>query len=611
MEPLRLRPRERVPLSIRTKWFIANAVVVLLLLGALTYAMTYYSRGFIEQKIRENARYSVSQLALNVDHLMQSYEQIMDYLYTNNNLQERLLASYGSFPEAEQMYFETVDPVLQSVRGMSQISRLVFYTENPLFEFAGFVRIDEEVRRSEWYRAFRAQPERVKIWWPPQEDAFRRQGVIRLTQRLNNLSESAELYVTMDLDVRLFDTLIAEENKRHRFIVALPDGSVVLDSRRPGVYGAKLTDDAFGGRLQAGDAGSFRVREGDDSELLLYETLGGRNSVRGMKVAVLIPEDELMAHANEIRRIAVLLCCGAVALSILLIYALSLGLTKRLTRLAGAMRRVNSEQLQPMTDVKGNDEISALGRIFNGLIERIDRLIKDVYQSEINRRELELRTKESELYALQTQINPHYLFNTLTAIRGNLLEKGDRENAETIQLLARSFRQVLGKHGQMIRLREELETVDTYLRIQRFRFGERLTYEIDVPEACRDYAVPRLALQTLVENAVVHALERCEGPTAIAVRAEAAARGTICVTVADDGPGIPEAALADIRGGLDEAAPTGERHIGLRNIHQRLRHTFGSGFGLVLDSAPGAGTRVSLLLPGERDDEDEGGTRDG
>ncbi|MBB6671629.1 cache domain-containing sensor histidine kinase [Cohnella nanjingensis] len=598
-------------MSIRIKWFLANALVVLLLLGTLTLAMTVYSRDFIDQKIRENSRYSVSQLALNVDHLMQSYEQIMDYLYTNNNLQERLLAQYGSFPEAEQMYFETVDPVLQSVRGISQMTRLVFYTENPLFEFAGFVPIDEDVKRSDWYAAFRANPERVKIWWPPRQDAFRHQGNFRLTQRLNNLNEDAELYVTMDLDVRLFDNLIANENKRHRFIVTLPDGSVVLDSHRSETYGANLRDYDFADRIGQADAGSFRVRDGEDSDLLIYQTLVGRSSVRGMKVISLIPEDELIANANEIRRIAVLLLCGAVALSIALIYALSLGLTKRLTKLASAMRSVNTEQLKPMQGMKGNDEISALGRIFNGLIDRIDRLIKDVYQSEINRRELELRTKESELYALQTQINPHYLFNTLTAIRGSLLEKGDKENAETIKLLALSFRQVLGKSGQVIRLQEELETVDTYLRIQRFRFGERLSYEIAVPEAYRGYAVPRLALQTLVENAVVHALEQNENPTAIVIRAEEEAGGALRVTVADDGPGIPAAALAEIRRGLDEAAPTGEKHIGLRNIHQRLRHTFGPDYGLVLDSEAGAGTRVSMRLPGDRHGDGQGGKQDG
>jgi sensor histidine kinase YesM len=583
--------------SIRTKWFIANLLAVLFLLGTLTLTMTLYSRNSLYEKIRENSRYSVSQLALNVDHLMQSYEQIMDFLYTNYNLQERLLAQYDSFPEAEQMYFETVDPLLQSIRGSQQISNLVFYTENPLFQFAGFFPINDEVRRSDWYRAFRSNPASVKSWWPPRKDTYRNVGVLRLTQRLNNLNPDAELYVTMDLNARLFDNLIANENKRHRFIVALPSGDIVLDSQLTDIFGRNLKDYSFYGELTESDSGSVKVTDATGSYLLLYQTLGGRSSVRGTKVISLIPEGELLTNANEIQRIAFLLFGAAVGLSIAIVYFLSRGMTKRLLKLASAMKSVNSEQLQPIEEIKGNDEINALGRIFNGMIARIDRLIRDVYQSEINRRELELRTKESELYALQTQINPHYLFNTLTAIRGSLLENGDKDNAEMIRLLALSFRRMLGKSGQTIRLQEELETVDMYLRIQRFRFGDRLIYDIRVPEACRGCEAPRLALQTIVENAIVHALERSERPISIAIRADEAGPGLIKVEVEDDGPGMTKERLDEIRRGLDEAAPSGEKHIGLRNVHQRLQRSFGPPFGLEIDSRPGAGTRVTMLLP--------------
>nr|WP_273385649.1 sensor histidine kinase [Cohnella zeiphila] len=414
----------------------------------------------------------------------------------------------------------------------------------------------------------------------------------------------------MDLNARLFDNLIANENKRHRYIVALPSGGVLLDSQQSDIFGRNLRDYGFYGKLGDADSGSVKVTDETGSYLLIYQTLGGRSSVRGTKVISLIPEEELLTNANEIRRIALLLFGAAVVLSIAIVYFLSRGMTKRLMKLASGMRSINTEQLRPIANIKGNDEISALGRIFNGLIDRIDRLIRDVYQSEINRRELELRTKESELYALQTQINPHYLFNTLTAIRGSLLENGDKENAEMIKLLAMSFRRVLGKSGQTIRLQEELETVDMYLRIQRFRFGDRLLYDIRVPEDFHRCAVPRLALQTLVENAIVHALERNEKPTTIEIRAESADSDTIRIDVEDNGPGMAKEALAEIRRGLDEAAPSGEKHIGLRNIHQRLRHSFGPPFGLELASEEGAGTRVSMLLPsaGKATDAEGGGT---
>jgi len=587
-------------LRICTKWFLTNMLIVLLLLGSLTYLMNNYSREIIYSKIQDNSRYSVSQLALNIDHLLLSYEQTMDFLFTNDNMQERLLADYDSFADAQAMYFETVDSLIRSLRGSREIDRFVFYSENPLFGFAGFRLIDDRVKRTDWYTAFQSNPRVSKIWWPPIEDPYTHKGIYRLTQRLNNLKAGAQLYVTMDLDVRLFYNLIASENASHRFIAALPNGSVLMDSHRREAYENHLQDYWIYEYMGQSEAGSVRVTKDHSDYLLIYQTLSSRSSVRGLKVVSLIPMDELLTNANEMQRIAILLFVAAMVVSLLLIYGLSLGLTKRLTKLASAMQNMNMEQLQPIVDMKGNDEVNALVRMFNGMIDRIDKLIRDVYQSEINRQELELRTKESELYALQTQINPHYLFNTLTAIRGSLLEKGDDANAEMIKLLAHSFRHVLGKSGQLIRLSEELETVDTYLRIQSFRFAGRFRYDIAVPEALKRYAIPRLSLQTLVENAIIHALERSEKATVLAIRAEVLNGAAFTVSVEDNGPGIAPEELALIMERLNEPSqPPDEKRIGLRNVHQRLRRTFGPAYGLLIESEEGSGTKVCVVLPAE------------
>lgn len=584
--------------SIRSKLFITNTIVVLLLLSSLTFFMTDYSNNIIFKKIEENSRYSVSQLSQNFDNLLQSYEQVMDFLYTNEYLQDRLMASYDSFPEAQKMYFETVDPLLRSVRGSKEVIQFTFYTENPMLEFAGFQKINDAVKELPWYEAYHANPKAVRLWWPAVYDPFKKIGTISLTQRLNNLNPKSELYVMLEFDVRLLYNLIAKENKDNRFIAALADGSIVMDSHNRNKFGDNLHLQWFAKELEGRDAGSVFVEDDERSYLLVYQTLQTRSSVRGMKVMSLIPADSLQANANELKRVAILLLVIAVLVTMIVIYIISQRLTKGLMALASGMKSVNMEELKPIAEIKGNDEVSALGIIFNNMIVRMSRLITDVYQSELSNKELELKTRESELYALQTQINPHYLYNTLNAIRGNLLEKGDKQNAEMVKLLAQSFRNVLNKGGQMITLHEELDIINTYLKIQSFRFAERLEYTIHISKELQHYKIPRLSLQTLVENAIVHALEKNEEQTVIAVRENIAGVGTYSIIVEDNGPGMSPERLAEVRARLDEQSGVpDEKHIGLRNIHQRLQHIYGAEYGLRVESEAGIGTKVTMLLP--------------
>lgn len=585
-------------MSIRSKLFITNTIVVLLLLGSLTFFMTDYSNNIIFKKIEENSRYSVSQLSQNFDNLLQSYEQVMDFLYTNEYLQDRLMASYDSFPEAQKMYFETVDPLLRSVRGSKEVIQFTFFTENPMLEFAGFQKITEAVKSSPWYKAYHTNPKAVRLWWPVVYDPFKKIGTISLTQRLNNLNPSAELYVTLEVDVRLLYNLIASENRNNRFIAALPDGSILMDSHNRGSYGNNLNREWFADKLAGQDSGTVFVENEGRSYLLVYQTLHSRSSVRGIKVMSLIPADSLLENANELKRVAIILLITAVLVTMIVIYIISQRLTKGLMALASGMKSVNMEQLKPIAEIKGNDEVSALGYIFNNMIARMSRLITEVYQSEINNKELELKTRESELYSLQTQINPHYLYNTLNAIRGNLLEKGDKQNAEMVKLLAQSFRNVLGKGGQMITLNEELDIIDTYLKIQSFRFAERLVYTIQVSKELQHFKIPRLSLQTLVENAIVHALEKNEEQTVITIRANIVDADTYRIDVEDNGPGMSPERLAEVNEWLNDLSDAaGGKHIGLRNIQQRVRHIYGTKYGLRIESALGAGTKAMLLLP--------------
>ncbi|MBO9599346.1 MAG: histidine kinase, partial [Cohnella sp.] len=501
-------------MNIRTKLFLIQTVVVVLLLGSLTYVMERYSRNAILEKVRETAGYSVSQLSQNVDYLLKSYEQIADFLYTNDTLQDRLLRPYANYPESQQVYFDDVVPLLSSIRNSKEIADLTVYTTNASFLFPDIVLLEDTTRLAKWYRAQQPVPgaKSPKRW--TMEEPAPGTRVLRLTQRLNHLNSEAELYAAFDVDIRLLAALTAKENAQYRFVIQLPDREVVFDSHASGeasgvgiVGSGNPADDDWLQPYLAEGPGNRVVRHEGLDYLFTAVRLDSRNSTNGLQVVSLIPLNELSAKVDEMRSIAVTLFVSALLLSLAINYLVSLGLTRRLRDMANRMKHLDMDRMQPIAPIRGRDEVSQLGLAFNGMVRRMQRLIGEVYESELNRKELELKTKESELYALQTQINPHYLFNTLNAIRGNLLEKGDRHHADIVGLLARSFRNILSKGGQTIRLAEELEIVETYLRIQQFRFEDRLAFRIAIPTPLQQQSVPKLALQTLVENAIVHGLE--------------------------------------------------------------------------------------------------------
>ena len=213
----------------------------------------------------------------------------------------------------------------------------------------------------------------------------------------------------------------------------------------------------------------------------------------------------------------------------------------------------------------------------------------------------ENRKTEMELAALQNQIDPHFLYNTLDGIRSQALRAGQTEIAEMTGKLSRLFRYSVRNRGDLVTLEEELSSVEDYFSIQEYRFEERfrLSCEAD-PETLR-YYLPKMTFQPIVENAIYHGLEPNKGSGTLVIRAERLEKG-LRVIVRDDGVGMDEETLERLRDRLNGAPPeagSGGRHSGiaLYNVNRRLRLLFGDSSGLTISSVPGMGTDVEVRLP--------------
>ncbi|MEC0182372.1 sensor histidine kinase [Paenibacillus peoriae] len=239
------------------------------------------------------------------------------------------------------------------------------------------------------------------------------------------------------------------------------------------------------------------------------------------------------------------------------------------------------------------DEIGLLERSLHGMAGRIREHIQTEYS-------MNLQKKTAELKALQAQIHPHFLQNTLQMIGSMVFSQKPEDTYEVIRSLSEMFRYVVREPQDMASLRAELDHVGHYMRIQQRRFPQRLVFQVEMDERAMDIRLPKLSLQPLLENAFQHGLDRKAGAWRMGIRVEIM-KEDVWITVCDNGNGMAPDKLEKVRAKLENASEepiwAQGSHIGLSNVASRLRMNFGVNYGVTIDSEQGVGTRVTIRIP--------------
>jgi two-component system sensor histidine kinase YesM len=302
-------------------------------------------------------------------------------------------------------------------------------------------------------------------------------------------------------------------------------------------------------------------------------------------------------HFNQdMEKQIILIVCTIIVLLVILTglyYQFTSLVTKRIIRLARHMRTVENSQFPKFPITKGNDEISFLILSFNDMVHKMDEMVNQVYHAK-------LLQKEATYMALQAQIKPHFLYNTLESVR-MLSEVGDSQKvSKLIYALGRLLRYNIPKDNIETTLKQELENVNSYIDIHKLRIGDRLSFELYVEENLDHLYCPPFILQPLVENCMVHGLSKTTKPFSIGLRITSLDH-LVVVTLVDDGPGISKERLVEINKHLEEkenAVPLSnvQMGIGLKNVHERIKSYYGNEARLFIQSEQGAGTEVKLIL---------------
>lgn len=370
----------------------------------------------------------------------------------------------------------------------------------------------------------------------------------------------------------------------------------IMDKKGKVLCSNKGMDEAWAGRIMSifgeGKRRFQMVRENQK-----YYVCGQYNGLTGWTVFYTLANRYIFPGVKDMQEFLYMIVVLCTVCAALLVFLMSYTITRPIKRLSAAMKKVQTGDFSVRIPNKNHrGEIGKLTDSFNFMTDKIEVLIKEVYQEKIAQ-------KNAEMEALQAQINPHFLYNTLDSVNWMLIDKGDFETSEVIVSLGNLMKYCLDKHNSMVPLAKEMDYVLSYLFIQKNRLEDRLDYELLVDEDVRNWPVPKLIVQPLVENAIIHGSERTKNPVKVTITAREN-QGVLSIEVKDDGIGMNPEELNHLKQSLTDGDSAGSS-IGLRNVERRIRLHYGEEYRLFIDSKPGQGTRVVMCIPPEQHDSKE------
>lgn len=318
-------------------------------------------------------------------------------------------------------------------------------------------------------------------------------------------------------------------------------------------------------------------------------------SKAGYFVVGIMPKSTVAEAYAGIKRTIILISVVCIAVAVIIPSAVIFNIARRTNRIVHFMRKVEGGDLNARLPDERGDELGQISRSFNDMLDELGRRIDREYKAE-------LRLKQTELAALQARVNPHFLYNTLEVIRMRAMSHGASDVGEMIYSLAALFRNSVSSRTENT-LGEELEMCRLYLELFRIRYKDKFAYTVDCAQELLTVPVPKLLLQPIVENYIVHGMDSRRKDNVLTVEA-VQEDGLVFVQIRDNGKGIEPDKLMRIRQRLKLPEVVGQGSFGMRSVHERIRLMHGPGHGLHIESALGSGTSVIASWPAAQNKEE-------
>lgn len=418
------------------------------------------------------------------------------------------------------------------------------------------------------------------IWWPTQPVLGR--NVFILTEKLYNQAHGVLGVLVVHLDVGMMDSIYNNIKLGQSSVAYLMDsGGRILFHPDRSFIGKLITNKDILEQIRESDESSFIIKENNQSMFIVYNTL----SVNMWKSVVITSYKELIADATNIRDVSLLISLACLIFVIFFSVFISKSIFNPVYKLMKLMEKGSAGDMKVRFHALYNDEIGQLGNSFNKMMVNIDSLIKMV--------ETESAKKiDAEIKVLESQINPHFLYNTLASIYWSAMARGNPDIGKMAASLSKFFKLGLNKGKEFTTVENEVEHVKEYLSLQRIMYPPLFDYQIDVEPEALEFKTIKLILQPMAENALYHGMEKKTDKGFIKIEVHKKDE-RIVFRVIDNGAGISQISQEGISGIIESG-------FGLKNINERLRAYFNNDFTFQCSSIPDIETVFTISIPARK-----------
>lgn len=503
-------------------------------------------------------------------------------IYMNEYIERYLNHEYAdalAYVEAYQDFVKTT--LFKGGAGMDN-TIITMYADNPTIVNGGEFSQLSVIENTKWYQIFEesGRDELLYFYYDNEKSpAVEPKRKILFLKKLDFFSgKRCDKFLKIELDYSNMARGLVKMG--YEYPVYVCQGDRVL-----------LANDGHSSINQDFEQFSMKSKAGVCKEMNLYGS--------DLQIYVLKPKTDVFQNLwMNMPLIALLILTNAI-LPWQLMRQLNRSLTVRIEQLSQVFDKVDAEELSRIDEINGNDEIGRLMENYNRMAERTNDLIQTVYKDRIREQEMDIARQSAELLALHSQINPHFLFNALESIRMHCILRNESETAEMVEKLAIMERQNVDWATDTVEIGKEMEFVEAYLGLQKYRFGERLSYELDVDEECENIRIPKLTVVTFVENACIHGIENKTTQGWIFVRIYIENR-ELCIEIEDTGSGMEEDEQQRLLDTMQNASIERLREkgrVGMVNACLRLKMVTENRARFVLESEKGVGTMVQIRIP--------------
>lgn len=578
--------------SIKTKLLFSYLVLIfvpLLILTALTYERVSKQ---METNMLRTSQNALTQSNSYLEIKLKTIENDSDILALNKTLRDLHIVNHEVYDEDYIRQFEdqnTLTALMNQIQENTDIYRVRLYMRQTTGFYYDNINyyVFRDLDGTPWYDKLNAS-KTFATWIAPERFANESDvgtGVVSLARpiRIRNFN-TTEGVVRIDMRESVVNDIVRQANVTTTGLSYIVDG----DGELIASYGSEaLLGDPNVRRAAeadvAEDGGDRTIHAGDQAYLRLAQNVEGTD----WTFLSIIPYSEIKSPGQDVLvyMLIVLLVTGVV--SYLISYLWFNASAKRLKNLARNIRKVTSGDFTTQIRVASGDEIGQISQDFNYMVREMAGMIQERFDTGQQIKSLELR-------ALQSQINPHFLYNSLDMINWSATMSGNREIGAMVQSLSKFYKIGLSKGDDFISVRNEIEHVKAYLSVQNLRYDDQIALELDVDEEMLECVMPKITFQPIVENAIQHGILQ-KPSRAGTIRITGTKSGQVLTfRISDDGVGMSEEKLA----GIYEHRESDEFHgYGIKNIIERITLQYGPDFGLIFESAPGEGTTVTITLP--------------